>query len=149
MWIASFTLRMYQWKCRSWVCSETTEVWVRVRLRVLWSSPASVHPISLRRVRLWLNRRIIKYELWRFRFSDFSGCTIIPFVILWLYTFRSPGPNRESALRAIASGTMTGFVIRIVSETIAIVEITLLRSTLVIIAILTTEIISMVRNRRH
>ena len=33
------------------------------------------------------------------------------------------GLTRESALRAIVSGTLTGVVTRIVSETIAIVEI--------------------------
>lgn len=54
------------------------------------------------------------------------------------------GVARESALRAIVIGTVTGVVTQIVSETIAIVEITLLRSTLVMIAILTTEIVSMV-----
>lgn len=39
---------------------------------------------------------------------------------------------------------MPGFVTQIGSETIAIVEIALLRSTLVMIAILATEIVSMV-----
>lgn len=59
-------------------------------------------------------------------------------------TVVATGVARESALRAIVIGTVTGVVTQIVSETIAIVEITLLRSTLVMIAILTTEIVSMV-----